>query len=56
MGPSSVVLVVLLVALGVAAVLLGGADDSPGLQGLGLLLVLGAVAVVVRTRRAGRRG
>lgn len=58
MRPSSLALalVAVLVLLGVAAVLLGGADDSPGLQGLGVLLVLGAVVVAVRTRRPGRRG
>lgn len=37
-------LTLLLVALGVTVVILGGADDSPGLQGIGLLLVLGTVA------------
>ncbi len=56
MRPSSRALVAVLVPLGVAAVLLGGADDSPGLQGIGVLLVLGAVVVAVRTRRPGRRG
>ncbi len=40
-----------LVAVGVAAVVLGEADDSPGLQGLGGLLVVGAVALGVRTVR-----
>ncbi len=40
-----------LVAVGVAAVVLGEADDSPGLQGLGGLLVVGAIALGVRTAR-----
>jgi uncharacterized membrane protein len=40
-----------LVAVGVAAVVLGEADDSPGLQGLGGLLVVGAIALGVRTVR-----
>lgn len=44
-------LAVLAVAIGVAAVLAGGADDSPGLQALGLVLALGAVAFGVRTVR-----
>jgi LPXTG-motif cell wall-anchored protein len=44
-------LVLLLAALGVLAVVLGGADDSPGLQGLGVLLVLGAGALLLRRRR-----
>ena len=45
----------LLVVLGVAGVVHGEGDDSPGLQGLGLLLVVGAVALLVRSRRARTR-
>jgi hypothetical protein len=37
-------------ALGVAAVLFGGADDAPGLVLIGLLLVASAFAIGVRTR------
>jgi hypothetical protein len=44
-----ILLAVLAVAIGVAAVVLGEADDSPGLQLLGVLFVVGAVALVVRT-------
>jgi drug/metabolite transporter (DMT)-like permease len=44
-------LTALLVVLGVAAVVLGGADDSPGLQLIGVLLVAGAVTLGVRTAR-----
>ena len=48
--------VVLVVAIGVAGVVLGEADDSPGLQGLGVLLVVGAVVVGARAlRRTSRR-
>lgn len=46
------VLAALALVLGVLGVVAGGADDSPGLQGLGLLLVIGAVVLVVRRRRA----
>lgn len=42
-------LALLAVAIGVAAVVFGEADDSPGLQGLGVLLVIGTVALSVRT-------
>ncbi|MGB2572516.1 hypothetical protein ACPFP2_29345 [Micromonospora citrea] len=42
------------VAIGVAGVVLGEADDSPGLQFLGVLLVVGAVVFGVRTVRRGR--
>ncbi len=46
--------VLLAVAVGAAAVVAGEADDSPGLQGLGVLLALGAVALGVRAARRGR--
>jgi hypothetical protein len=36
-------------ALGVAAIVLGEADDAPGLVLFGCLLIAGAVALVVRT-------
>ena len=39
----------IVVALGVAGVVYGEADDSPGLQVLGALLVLGAGAFGVRS-------
>ncbi|MEU6074218.1 hypothetical protein [Micromonospora sp. NPDC047074] len=42
---------VLAAALGVAAVVHGGADDSPGLQLIGVVLVVGAIAFVVRAAR-----
>ncbi len=42
----------LVIALGIAAIVLGEADDSPGLQGLGGLLVLGTGGLGVwRARR-----
>jgi drug/metabolite transporter (DMT)-like permease len=47
---------VLLVGLGVAAVVAGEADDSPGLQGIGVLLVLGALVLGVRALRRARAG
>jgi hypothetical protein len=43
------------VALGVAAVVYGEADDSPGLQLIGVLLVLGAVGLCVRNLRLSRQ-
>jgi drug/metabolite transporter (DMT)-like permease len=43
-----------LVVLGVAGIVLGEGDDSPGLQGLGALLVVGAVVLGVRTARRRR--
>jgi peptidoglycan/LPS O-acetylase OafA/YrhL len=48
------VLAALAVLLGAAAVVAGEADDSPGLQGIGVLLVLAGVVVAVRALRARR--
>ncbi|MEU6203042.1 hypothetical protein ABZ814_05570 [Micromonospora musae] len=46
----------LAVAIGVAAVVYGEADDSPGLQLLGALLVIATIGFAVRTiRRDGRQ-
>ena len=47
-------LAALVLALGVAAVVLGESDDSPGLQLIGVVLVVGAVALAVRTARRRR--
>ncbi|MEU4554207.1 hypothetical protein [Micromonospora violae] len=47
------VVAVLGVALGVAAVVLGEADDSPGLQFIGVLIALGAVVFGIRNLRGG---
>ena len=47
--------IVLAVALGVAAVVFGGYDDSPGLQGIGVLLVITGIALAARTVRRTRR-
>lgn len=38
-------------AAGVAAIVLGEADDAPGLVGFGLLLIVGTVALAFRTAR-----
>jgi drug/metabolite transporter (DMT)-like permease len=42
------VVAVLAIAIGVAGVVTGGADDSPGFQLLGVLLIIGAVVLGVR--------
>jgi drug/metabolite transporter (DMT)-like permease len=46
---------ILAIAVGVAGIVAGGADDSPGLQLLGVVLVVGAVAVSVRIARRSMR-
>lgn len=45
----------LVVALGGAVFVLGGADDSPGLQGIGAVLVAGGILLGVRGVRRDRR-
>ncbi|WP_219816360.1 DUF3188 domain-containing protein [Arthrobacter sp. ZGTC412] len=45
----------LIVAIGVAVFVLGGADDSPGLQGIGAVLVAGAIILCVGAVRRDRR-
>jgi hypothetical protein len=43
------------VALGVTAAMAGEADDAPGLSGIGILLIVAAIAVAVRVaQRTGR--
>jgi hypothetical protein len=51
----TLVALALAIALGIAALVAGQADDSPGLGGIGLLLIIGAVVVGVRRVRRGRR-
>jgi hypothetical protein len=43
-----VALAILAIALGVASMLYGEADDSPGLQLIGVVLIVGAIALGVR--------
>ena len=50
--PGNVVLRVAAAAIGVAAIVLGEADDAPGLVGFGCLLILGAAALTLRARAA----
>jgi hypothetical protein len=49
--PLKLVLALLAVAIGVAAMAAGEADDSPGLGGLGLILIVATVALSVRAAR-----
>jgi drug/metabolite transporter (DMT)-like permease len=45
---------ILVIALGVAAIVYGGHDDSPGAQLIGVLLIVGAVLLGVRMVRRSR--
>ena len=49
------VLAILAIALGIASVVYGEADDSPGLQLIGVVLIVGTIALGVKTVRSGRR-
>ena len=48
------VVVVALVVVGVLGMVAGESDDSPGLQGIGGLLIVGGVVLAVRAVRRGR--
>ncbi len=48
-------LAILVAAIGIFGIVYGGADDSPGAQLIGLVLVVGAVVFVVRTALRNRR-
>jgi drug/metabolite transporter (DMT)-like permease len=46
--------VILAIALGVAVIVYGGHDDSPGAQLIGVLLIVGALVLCVRMVRRSR--
>ena len=48
-NPGNIVLRVAAAAIGVAAIAFGNADDAPGLVLFGLLLIVGTIALSVRT-------
>ena len=45
------IVAIVAIAIGVSGIVLGEADDSPGLQFLGVVLVVGSVALGVRIAR-----
>jgi hypothetical protein len=52
--PVKYLVVILAIALGVAAIVYGGFDDSPGGQLLGVLFIVGAVVLGLRMARRSR--
>ena len=50
-----VLAIVTVIALGAIGVVYGGADDSPGLQLIGVVLIVGAAALGVKTVRTIQR-
>jgi hypothetical protein len=53
--PRNVTYLVAATAIGLAAMVLGEADDAPGLVLFGLLLIFGTIALAVRAARAAAR-
>jgi hypothetical protein len=41
-----------LIGLGIVAIIAGGSDDSPGLQGLGLIMIVSVTVFSYRSRKA----
>lgn len=46
-----ILLRILLIVIGVFAIISGEADDSPGLQGIGLILILSVFFYIYRSRK-----
>ena len=46
-----IMLSVLLILFGLFLIVFGGYDDSPGAQGLGLILIITIVIIVIRGRK-----
>ncbi|MFA5048122.1 MAG: GGIII-like transmembrane region-containing protein [Patescibacteria group bacterium] len=42
---------VLVILFGLFLIIFGGHDDSPGAQGLGLILIITTIVIVVRSRK-----
>lgn len=42
---------ILTILLGVFLIVFGERDDSPGAQGLGLLLIITAIAILIKNRK-----
>lgn len=45
------ILKILAILLGVFFIIFGGYDDSPGLQGLGLILIITTIVIAIRGKR-----
>lgn len=39
-----------IIAIGISAVIVGGVDDSPGLQGIGAVIIIGTIYRLYRRR------
>ncbi len=52
----AVAVAVVAVPIGVLAVIAGEFDDSPGFQGLGVILVAASITLIFRLRRRGGTG
>ncbi|MFA5173502.1 MAG: hypothetical protein WC435_03865 [Candidatus Paceibacterota bacterium] len=45
------ILKILVILLGAFFIVFGGYDDSPGLQGIGLILIIAIVVIVIRGKK-----
>ena len=46
-----IILSILAILLGVFLIVFGGYDDSPGAQGLGLILIIVTIVIVIKGRK-----
>lgn len=46
-----IILSILAILLGLFLIVFGGYDDSPGAQGLGLILIITTIVVMIRSRK-----
>ena len=46
-----IILSILAILLGVFFIIFGGYDDSPGLQGIGLILIVAIIVIVIRGKK-----
>ncbi|BFD24853.1 MAG: hypothetical protein JST_000162 [Candidatus Parcubacteria bacterium] len=46
-----IMLSALAILLGIFFIIFGGYDDSPGLQGIGLILIVAIVVILIRGKR-----
>ena len=46
-----ITLCILVILLGLFLIVFGGYDDSPGAQGLGLILIIATIVIAIRGRK-----
>jgi len=46
-----IILFILAISIGVFLIIFGGYDDSPGAQGLGLILIVATIVIIIRGKK-----